>query len=259
MDENLQTTSTVAEQTASTTTGETNLDNTQITENTSATIENNEGNVATTPSQPFLQVKFNKQDIPLTQEQALEYAQKGMNYDKVYSKYEELSNSKSLKYMERVAQANNMSIDELVDYLEVQEQERQVRDLVEQNLPEEVAKELIESRKFREQQQKQQKQIQDQKAHEAYQNMIIDEFVKAYPDIKPEQIPDEVWQSYSEGNGTLKQCYTEYENIQLKNQISILNKNLSNRDTAPINQPLSANGNGQTKTMDDFTKGVLSV
>ena len=49
-------------------------------EGASGTLEQAQGGAA---DQPFLTVRYNKQDKPLSREEAATYAQKGMNYDKL--------------------------------------------------------------------------------------------------------------------------------------------------------------------------------
>lgn len=58
-----------------------------------------------TPEQEaFLEIQYNKENIPLDREKAIEYAQKGMNYDKIYSRYQELENK--MKQLENDPVAN---------------------------------------------------------------------------------------------------------------------------------------------------------
>ncbi len=44
-----------------------------------------------TPDEPFMTVRYNKQDKPLSKEEAVTYAQKGMNYDKLQERLKEVS------------------------------------------------------------------------------------------------------------------------------------------------------------------------
>lgn len=57
--------------------------------------------------------------------------------------------------------------------------------------------------------------------------MFLD-FVKEFPDVKPEEIPQEVWDDFSK-NGDLINAYRKYENAKLRNEMKILKQNQKNR------------------------------
>lgn len=64
---------------------------------------------------PFMTIKYNKESKDLTQEEAITLAQKGMNYDHILEQYNAVKdNEESIKELRRVAQANNMSVGDLV-------------------------------------------------------------------------------------------------------------------------------------------------
>lgn len=99
-------------------------------------------------------------------------------------------------------------INTYAEYQEVlakQEQEKRLSELLEQNIPEEYAKEMIENRKFREQFESEQKAKQQQ----AQQQTDLQDFITAFPDVKAEEIPTEVWQSNAKGI-PLRYAYAEH-------------------------------------------------
>lgn len=61
----------------------------------------------------FLNIRYNKEDVSLNRDQAIEYAQKGMNYDKLNERFTGL-NSK----IEKLAKDNGLTTDEFLDRLE---------------------------------------------------------------------------------------------------------------------------------------------
>lgn len=89
--------------------------------------------------------------------------------------------------------------------LEKQQQEQKLAEMVEKNIPEEYAKEILENRKFREQFETEQKAIQQQKQ----QQVEYQDFINAFPDAKPDEIPTEVWQINAAGV-PLRYAYAEY-------------------------------------------------
>lgn len=78
-------------------------------------------------------VKFNKEERELTLDEAKEYAEKGLNYDKVKSRLDELSSSKGLKYLSRLAEEYQTDVDSLVDKLETMDYEERVNVYADEN------------------------------------------------------------------------------------------------------------------------------
>ena len=76
-----------------------------------------------------------------------------------------------------------------------QEQEQRLAELMEQNIPEEYATEMLENRKFREQFEAE-KQAKEQQQH---QQADFQDFMSAFPDVKSEDIPVEVWKANASG------------------------------------------------------------
>ena len=86
-----------------------------------------------------------------------------------------------------------------------QEQEQKLAELLEQGLSDEVATELIETRKFREQYQAEQKTKQQQEQQQA----DMKDFIGAFPDVKADEIPTEVWKANANGI-PLRYAYAEH-------------------------------------------------
>lgn len=179
--------------------------------------------------EPFLQIKYNKEEKALNREEAQMLAQKGMNYDKVIQRLEEFENNPNLQYLNELAARSDMTLDQLVGYWKQQEDETALNELIERNIPEEYAREMLESRKFREQQQ-QKEMEQQQKGKEQKEFM---EFAETFKDVKPEDIPIEVWKTREELGIPLKYAFMEYENSNLRKEKEILLNNQNNRKKAP--------------------------
>jgi hypothetical protein len=100
-----------------------------------------------------------------------------------------------------------------------QQEQARIQELIENNVPEDVAKEVIESKKFREQYAAEQKTRAEQEAR----NKDFTDFLTAYPDVKAESIPAEVWEENSKGK-SLVDAYAKYENKLLKAKIAEFEK-----------------------------------
>lgn len=100
-----------------------------------------------------------------------------------------------------------------------QQEQQKLQELMENNVPEDVAKELIESKKFREQYEAE-KQT---KAQEEAKRKDYESFLESYPDVKADEIPLEVWEENSKGK-SLVDAYAKYENKLLKQQLAEFKK-----------------------------------
>ena len=170
---------------------------------------------AGTQQEPTFRLKYNHEEREIPYSQAVELAQKGMNYDKVIEKLQGLESNPGLSWVQSQAQRYGMSVDQFVDAMKQQEEQEQLNQLIQQNIPDEYAKEMLENRKFREQYQ----QERDASQKKTKENAMYQEFLASYPDIKPDQIPPDVWKEVNQGRNLLD-AYVRYENKALKDQIT---------------------------------------
>jgi hypothetical protein len=98
---------------------------------------------------------------------------------------------------------------------------------------------MLESRKFREQMQAKEQQIQAKEKKDA----MYKKFLEAYPDIKGEEIPPEVWQEVDKGRNLLD-AYVRHENKLLKDK---LNAAAAQQQTQQANQENAAASTGSAK------------
>ncbi|MEG0133109.1 MAG: hypothetical protein RR851_13200 [Clostridium sp.] len=209
-------------------------------------------------TEPFIKIKYNKEEVPLTQEQVIELSQKGMNYDKLQERLNFVTNSPGMQYINDLAAKNGMQVDELINHWKSQEEQSQLNELIQNNIPEEYAKEMIENRKFREEQQRVAKEQQQAKAKEETYKRDQADFIKAFPNVEPKDIPENVWESWR-GGIPLKFAYMEHEHSQLLNKVKTLETNLNNKNKAPIGMGLSANGSNSAGKEDAFLQGFNSI
>lgn len=72
------------------------------------------------------------------------------------------------------------------------------------------------------------------------------EFFKAYPDVKGNEIPVEVWQEYQKGKNLLD-AYVRHENNQLKAKLKAIETNQANADSSTGS--ITGNGTGKNITL----------
>ena len=156
----------------------------------------------------------------------------------------EMQKNPALSYLTQKAQRLGISVEQLIANDQRYEQQQELNRLLQQNIPPEYAKEMLESRQFRQKYQQTQQVLQRQQA----QQKMYSEFLEAYPEAKPEDIPPEVWGAVKKGE-TLLSAYTRYENKKLREQ---LNGAQTQQKTAEANgknaqsSPGSAKSTGKT-------------
>lgn len=77
-------------------------------------------------------------------------------------------------------------------------------------------------------------------------------FLRAYPEVKPDDIPEAVWQD-AQAEGSLVSAYRKWENEQLRAQLKALEKNAANRGQAVG----PASGDGQPAGYDPVAEALL--
>lgn len=184
----------------------------------------------------------------VTREELVAMAQKGWDYDTVRQERDQLrqyreENRQAVEFLEAIARKNGMDIP---GYLN----EVQKRELMRDGLSEAEAGRELQMRQREAQIQKdraelearQQAEQSAQKQAEEKEGRIrsdIAGFMKAYPDIKPADIPKEVWDSVNKGESLVnayarhESAQTRAENERLKAEVAALQQNKSNAQRSP--------------------------
>ena len=217
--------------------------------------DNSENDVDLAPLLKALsgKIKYNKEEVNVESiEDLINGYQKGLNYDKKLQELESLQNSRLEKYAKEKADALGISVDEYMDrverYEESQQREQEINELnqlVDNGMPETLAKELIAGREQRRQLQKELSEIREEREaakKEAEKNKEYEDFLAAFPDVNPEDIPKEVFEEAQ--NTSLSEAYMKWEIKELKNQINIAKTNEKNAkasvggvtETGPTNE-----------------------
>lgn len=186
-------------------------------------------------------VKYNKESVQIESiDDVVNNYQKGLNYDKLQEKLNSLENSKAMSYIKNKAEELGMSIDEYMDQVEnyEKEQEKQreqekLEEMISNGVPEEVAKEVIATSQLRKQLQAEKNQLEKEKKEKESKESKDKEyadFIKEFPDVKPEDIPKDVFLNAE--NSSLREAYMKYQIEEQKKQIEILKKNQENSSSA---------------------------
>jgi hypothetical protein len=232
------------------------------TEELSAEDEEQTEGMTEQEKEAFLKIKYNKEEIPLSEDEARELAQKGKNYDKLQEKVQQLESDPRLSFVEDLAKEQNMTVDQYLQEVKKWKEQQQINELVNQNIPEEYAKEMLENRKFREQIESERKaKEQESKQSEEYGDFL--QYFKQSngrqfdPEKDADLLPQEVWQQHEAGV-PLKFAYMEHQNNQLQSQLKTLKQNKENEKKAPV-QGVTRHGSDNATSTDPFEQGFDSI
>lgn len=182
-------------------------------------------------------IKYNKEEVNVESiEDLITGYQKGLNYDKKLQELENLQNSKLEKYAKTKADELGITVDEYMDRVEAYEEEQQkqqdqarLEEFINNGVPEEIAKEVIATSQLRKQLQAEQnrfrKEQEEAKAEKA-KNKEYEDFLEAFPDVKPNEIPKEVFEEAR--NSSLSNAYMKWKIKKLETDLSIAKTNESN-------------------------------
>jgi len=150
------------------------------------------GDAAQGSEAPFLTVRYNKAERPLTREAAAEYAQKGLNYDKVNGRLSEAEQKLSdygemLELARSYAQRHGIADEEALGALKTS--------------LEGDAQEMVEAQ--------------------------LKAFMKAYPDENPRDLPVAVMANWKRGV-PLTEAYLSYKADELENKLQAYETNARN-------------------------------
>lgn len=207
----------------------------------------------TEPSSPqesnYFEVKYNKEPVRVSYDEAPDYIQKGMNYDKVSQRVSEYES-----HLERVARvAGYESHDQMLAQLDVIEQQQEQQRYTDAGIDPDMFNQLLESHPdiqfAREQRAKQQEQEQFQEQ--------ATELFSEFPNLKPEDIKPEVFQMQQERGISLLDAYLRYnyKNLSQQSEQQAIQKIQSNQltSTGPLNGgDVSHKTSVSSMSSDDF-------
>ena len=183
---------------------------------------------------PFLEIVYNGKTYNLTKEDAVNLAQKGMNYDKVAEKCEKLSEeAKDLKEkndkITKLAENLRLSPDDLINGLcEEQERENISQYSKDNNIPFEYAKKLKEMELQIKSLQKEKEELIPIKRR----NEEIKEFKKVYPNVDERNLDPEILKEWEETKRPLKDIYNEITLRNILNKKNIEKANEENKNAS---------------------------
>jgi hypothetical protein len=195
-------------------------------------------------------IKINHQnERPGSVEDIVTNYQKGRNYDKLQERLNQIQSDPRLgKYdkVQQLAELYGMSDEDMLDALYNQYYESAAE---KQGLTaEQIRKDHELTQKERMIQQKEQAQSKAEADKAMYTN-----FLKVFPNVKPEEIKAETWQLVNQGMD-LTAAYIHQRNHELESKLKVMEQNLQNVKKAPV-AGITTHGGGETAHKDAFLEG----
>lgn len=231
--------------------GDTETEEIEATEQTSE-----EADKQPVSQQPFLRIRYNKEDVDLTQDEAIALAQKGKNWEKLNQRYTELTSE-----IDELARLNGMDRDSYLQSLgRVQTSILAKKELeaLKQKYPNSdealledmanrIAQDQINSLK------NQQTQAVNKEANTQKEilNQQLTRFERRYPNVDASKLDAKVYELMQEGY-TLLEAYEEVETV--KNEAK---KKVEERNNANKSKSLGSTSNVEGIDKDDFLSGFL--
>lgn len=212
----------------------------------------------TTPEpepEPYkLKIKYNHEDMEIPEDEAIPLIQKGMNYDKLQERYNQIQNDPRLSKYDKVSQVSQLlgyqSDDQLIDalYQNYYQLTAQQRGLTPQQIQKEHELNQEQERLQQEKQSAQQRQER---------SAMYDRFLTSFPDVQTKDIKPETWEKVRAGMD-LTTAYVEQQNAELREKYKVLEQKMKNKNTAPVSG-VTTHGATNTQGKDPFEMGFDSV
>lgn len=202
-------------------------------------------------------VKYNGEERTLSRDEAITYAQKGMNYDHVYEEMKRLREDPAIAIIDELAEQSGLSREAYIEQIRENRKAQEMRRLVAQGIPEQYAKELMEARRSTLELQRQIEELrgfQEEQQRTQQMRSMWAGFFQAHPDVESyDALPDPVKQQIAAGADP-DAAYMAWENQQLKAQLNAMKQTNRNRETAPGS--MRSEGEGEK---DPFIEALLNL
>lgn len=208
----------------------------------------------------FLTVRYNKADRKLSRAEAVEYAQKGLNYDHVHEELTSYREGVIGKALKAYADQAGMSVEAYANYMlqsaDAAAEKSAIEKLSEEHpdWPEDAVRELVKA-------QREGEKTQAKSAEEVKRQKAWAEALAAYPDIKPDSIPQDVQDAVAQGSSPLE-ALREHELAELRAKVAELTAKKEKDDKQSDNRARSigsaAGVSSGGEAEDDFLAGMAS-
>lgn len=192
----------------------------------------------------------------VNREEVIALAQKGMDYDRIRGRLDEkvsLENAEAaqaLEFVRSMAERSNCSAEDFMDSITAGLRAKADRSDYDSVLAEVKMERREKALSEREQKLAGAQEAAAQKSEaDSKRQQDIQNFVAAFPDVKAETIPQDVWKEVAKGK-SLTEAYAVYEAARLRTELAAEKQNSKNRSRTTGSRSTA----GESSEMDDFDK-----
>ena len=208
----------------------------------------------------FLNIRYNGEDKSLNHDQAVMLAQKGMNYDKVKGRLDELENG-ALRSISQIAQRAGLTIDEYAQRLNDFQEQSEITQIaneyqqkhpdVDDDAAQEYANAVYQNKREAQNRKNAEEQKQKEAQTDAYFRDQVQQLYNYNPDIDIEHLDVEVIDDINAGMSPME-AYLRWENKSLRTKATNNAVNAKNKKNAN-----SLKANSSSASGDPFLEGLL--
>lgn len=219
------------------------------------------------PQEPVTQpqkvkIKFNHEEREIDIEEAAQLAQKGMNYEKAIerARQEAAQQARDAVIADMGYTWNGKPIQTESEYKQALAEQKLIEQYKDRDLPPEVIQELLESRRDREERQREKAQKEEEAKIQGSWNEFFAYFEEVNErafDPKKDALPAEVEEAIGKGQTPLS-AYMKHHSKELRNQLKIAKQNQANMKKAPVGS-VTAGGGTKAEAEDLFLQGFNSI
>jgi hypothetical protein len=197
-------------------------------------------------------LKYNGEESEVDRDKIIELAQKGMDYDRIKAERDSFKTDaptmqrykEQNDFLEALAKTNGITVEQLIE-------DTKVRMMMsdDDSLTEDAARKKVRGEKAAEKKE----ETKAEATPEERRQQMFASFMNAYPDLKAEEIPQEVWEDAGR-TFDLTGAYQRYVNRELRKELETLRQNNKNRERSTG----SRKSIGASKPKDDFDEAFDS-
>jgi hypothetical protein len=215
------------------------------------------------PAPEMYELKHLDEVKSVNRDEVVALAQKGLDYDRKFAKYEELkqfrdTNREAIEMLSDMAGKENIPVAQML-------KELRLRQLMNDGLSEQAArqqmslderertlrrKEAERERQEVAEKEKQEAQAEAKRKADEGRKADITRFMRTFPGTDPDSIPKEVWAKVQSGEMGLTEAYAIYDRQRLANELEAEKQNSKNRQLSTG----SRGSAGQSSQMDEFAR-----
>lgn len=172
----------------------------------------------------------------VSRDEVITLAQKGMDYDRIRTKYEDLKAGEAQRnahenFLKELAESAGQSVDDMIDAARarilVSKAAAEGKTISEEDALSQIKREREKQAPEEKPEQPEKPSAEENKEAERQQSFL--RFSKEFPDVKAEEIPAEVWKDFADGKGDLADLFARQENKRLKAELAAMKQNEENR------------------------------